>query len=148
MDSVSPSRREHEIQIGRMRLQYLLETSERTDYSRLGAARVVEVRADKAIILGGAGTSPCGSRTERLNLRVETLSSIWFMTDAPSQSSATACSQLGSMISLPLRAARPRATFFSCLGARLRATAAGRRRSEAFTPPPRSPTPSPPAPSA
>jgi hypothetical protein len=34
-------------------------------------------------------------------LRVETLSSIWFMAHAPSQSSAKACSQLGSTISFP-----------------------------------------------
>jgi len=35
----------------------------------------------------GAGTSPSGSRTERANLRVETLISIWFMAHLPSQSS-------------------------------------------------------------
>ena len=34
----------------------------------------------------GAGTSPSGSRTERANLRVETLISIWFMAHLPSQS--------------------------------------------------------------
>jgi hypothetical protein len=49
----------------------------------------------------GAGTSPSGSRTERANLRVETLISIWFMAHLPSQSSATAASQLGRACSLP-----------------------------------------------
>src|SRR4029077_19286712 len=48
-----------------------------------------------------AGTSPSGSRTERANLRVETLISIWFMAHLPSQSSATAASQLGRACSLP-----------------------------------------------
>src|SRR6516164_7463394 len=49
----------------------------------------------------GAGTSPSGSRTERANLRVETLISIWFMAHLPSQFSATAASQLGRTCSLP-----------------------------------------------
>src|SRR6266540_6082100 len=43
----------------------------------------------------GAGTSPSGSRTERANLRVETLISIWFIAHLPSQFSETAASQLG-----------------------------------------------------
>src|ERR1700674_4229141 len=38
----------------------------------------------------GAGPSPSGKRTERLNLRVETLISIWFMAHLPSQSSVVA----------------------------------------------------------
>ena len=54
----------------------------------------------------GAGTSPSGSRTERANLRVETLISIWFMAHLPSQSSATAASQLGRACSLPSSEAR------------------------------------------
>ena len=36
----------------------------------------------------GAGTSPSGSRTERLKCRVETLISIWFIAHLPSKSSA------------------------------------------------------------
>src|SRR6516225_6611945 len=47
---------------------------------------------------GGAGTSPSGSRTDRANLRVATLISIWFTAHLPSQSSATAASQLGTGI--------------------------------------------------
>src|SRR6266571_7315045 len=49
----------------------------------------------------GAGTSPSGSRTDRANLRVATLINIWFMAHLPSQSSATAASQLGTGRSFP-----------------------------------------------
>src|SRR5436309_6620402 len=48
-----------------------------------------------------AGTSPSGKRTERPNLRVETLISIWFIAQLPSQSSLNAASQLESACSLP-----------------------------------------------
>jgi hypothetical protein len=51
----------------------------------------------------GAGTSPSGSRTARRNFRVDTLISIRFIAHLPSQSSATACSQLGSASSWPAR---------------------------------------------
>ena len=45
----------------------------------------------------GAGRDATpGSRTERANLRVETLINIWFIAQRPSQSSPTALSQLGS----------------------------------------------------
>src|SRR6267142_4175680 len=50
----------------------------------------------------GAGTSPSGNRTARLNLRVDTLISIKFIAHWPSQSSSTACSQLASGSSFPL----------------------------------------------
>src|SRR5271169_2286816 len=49
----------------------------------------------------GAGTSPAGNRTDRANLRVATLISIWFIAHLPSQSSATDASQLGRACSLP-----------------------------------------------
>ena len=42
------------------------------------------------------GRSPSGSRTARLSLRVDTLISIRFMAQRPSQSSACAAVQLGS----------------------------------------------------
>jgi type VI secretion system protein ImpJ len=58
MDTVSPTRREHEIQIGKMRLQYLLETSERRGYVCLGVARVAELRADKTVILDEGYIAP------------------------------------------------------------------------------------------
>ena len=44
---------------------------------------------------------PPEGRTARRNFRVETLMSIRFIAHRPSQSSATACSQLGSTISWP-----------------------------------------------
>jgi hypothetical protein len=53
-----------------------------------------------------ARTSPSGNRTERPNLRVETLMSIWFMAHLPSQFSATAASQLGTGL-LSVEAAKP-----------------------------------------
>src|SRR5437763_3890564 len=49
----------------------------------------------------GPGASPSGNRTDRANLRVATLISIWFMAHFPSQSSATAASQLGTGCSFP-----------------------------------------------
>ena len=45
--------------------------------------------------------SAAGNRTDRANLRVATLISIWFMAHLPSQSSATDASQLGRACSLP-----------------------------------------------
>ena len=57
----------------------------------------------------GAGTSPSGNRTARLNLRVDTLISIGFTAHWPSQSSSTACSQLASASSFPRRARVPEA---------------------------------------
>src|SRR5215471_15839474 len=51
-----------------------------------------------------AGTSSSGRRRARPNLRVETLISIRFSAHWPSQSSASAASQLGNAISPPSRA--------------------------------------------
>src|SRR5664280_2908961 len=48
-----------------------------------------------------AGTSPPGNRTDLAYLRVATLINIWFMDHLPSQSSATAASQLGTASSFP-----------------------------------------------
>lgn len=50
---------------------------------------------------GGAGTSPSDSRTARPNRRVDTLISIRFIAQRPSQSSAAAVSQLGIVTSRP-----------------------------------------------
>src|SRR5260221_10974825 len=47
------------------------------------------------------GISPSGSRTARLSLRVDTLISIRFMAQRPSQSSACAALQVGSATSWP-----------------------------------------------
>src|SRR5262249_3093000 len=55
----------------------------------------------------GPGTSPSGNRTDRANLRVATLISIWFIAHFPSQSPATATSPLpprsGSLLPLKPR---------------------------------------------
>jgi hypothetical protein len=56
------------------------------------------------------GRSPSGSRTARLSLRVDTLISIRFMAQRPSQSSAWAALQLGSAISWPPLRTRGRRT--------------------------------------
>ncbi len=59
---------------------------------------------------GPAGTSPSGSRTARPKRRVGTPTSIRFIAQRPSQSSATARSQLGSATSWPPCRTRGRPT--------------------------------------
>src|SRR3974377_1298743 len=54
-----------------------------------------------------AGTSPSGNRTERANLRVETLISIWFMAHLPRTSSATRPSRAGHTCLLALEPGNP-----------------------------------------
>ena len=55
------------------------------------------------------GRSPSGSRTARLSLRVDTLISIRFIAQRPSQSSACAAVQVGSGSFTAVEAAHPRA---------------------------------------
>ncbi|HME20242.1 MAG TPA: type VI secretion system baseplate subunit TssK [Acetobacteraceae bacterium] len=50
-DTHSASPQPAELQVGRLRLRYLLETDERTGYLCMGLARVTEVTADRRIIL-------------------------------------------------------------------------------------------------
>ena len=50
-DTHSASPQPAELQIGRLRLRYLLETDERTGYLCIGLARVTEVTADRRIVL-------------------------------------------------------------------------------------------------
>ena len=50
-DTHSASPQPAELQVGRLRLRYLLETDERTGYLCIGLARVTEVTADRRIIL-------------------------------------------------------------------------------------------------
>jgi type VI secretion system protein ImpJ len=50
-DSVAGFDGQANIQIGRLRFRYLLETEERAGYSCLGLARIVEVRPDRSIVL-------------------------------------------------------------------------------------------------
>jgi type VI secretion system protein ImpJ len=50
-DTHSASPQPAELQVGRLRMRYLLETDERTGYLTIGLARVTEVAADRRIIL-------------------------------------------------------------------------------------------------
>src|SRR5690606_20296685 len=59
IDSVAGAETEARIQVGKLRFKYLLETSERAGYACLGIARVVEVRADKNVIIDDKYIAPC-----------------------------------------------------------------------------------------
>lgn len=50
-DTHSASPQPAELQVGRLRLRYLLETDERTGYLSIGVARVTEVTADRRVVL-------------------------------------------------------------------------------------------------
>jgi type VI secretion system protein ImpJ len=50
-DAIAGSDTSADLEIGKLRLRYALESSERAGYVSLGLARVVEVRSDKAVIL-------------------------------------------------------------------------------------------------
>ena len=50
-DTHSASPQPAELQIGRLRLRYLLETDERTGYLCIGLARITEVTADRRVML-------------------------------------------------------------------------------------------------
>lgn len=50
-DTVSGFEGQANLQVGRLRLRYLLETEERAGYTCLGLARIVEVRPDRVIVL-------------------------------------------------------------------------------------------------
>lgn len=59
IDSVAGAETEARIQVGKLRFRYLLETSERAGYACLGIARVVEVRADKNVVIDDKYIAPC-----------------------------------------------------------------------------------------
>ena len=48
-----------QLRVGKLRLRFLLESEERAGYGCLGLARVVEVRADKNIVLDDGYIPPC-----------------------------------------------------------------------------------------
>jgi type VI secretion system protein ImpJ len=50
-DAIAGNETEAPIQIGKLRFRYLLDTSERAGYVCLGLARIVEIRADKNVVL-------------------------------------------------------------------------------------------------
>ena len=58
-DANADSESRAQLKIGRLRLRLLLETDERAGYVCLGLARVIEVRADKSIVLDDGYIPPC-----------------------------------------------------------------------------------------
>jgi type VI secretion system protein ImpJ len=58
-DTHSDSTLPAELQVGRPRLRFLLESEERAGFSCLGLARVVEVQADRKVVVDGNFVPPC-----------------------------------------------------------------------------------------
>ena len=58
-DTHSDSTMPADLSVGRLRLRYLLETGEVAGYSRLGLARIVEVQADRRVVLDDRYIPPC-----------------------------------------------------------------------------------------
>jgi|JI10StandDraft_1071094.scaffolds.fasta_scaffold01421_23 type VI secretion system protein ImpJ len=58
-DTHSDSTISAELSVGRLRLRYLLDTSELAGYSRLGLARIIEVQADRRVLLDDRYVPPC-----------------------------------------------------------------------------------------
>ena len=58
-DTHSDSPISAELQIGRLRLRYLLDSAELAGYSRLGLARIIEVQADRRVMLDDRFVPPC-----------------------------------------------------------------------------------------
>jgi type VI secretion system protein ImpJ len=57
-DIIAGSDAEAPVQIGKLRLRYLLETADRAGYVCLGLARIIEIRADKNIVLDEGYIAP------------------------------------------------------------------------------------------
>ena len=58
-DTHSDSTLAADLSIGRLRMRYMLETEERAGYACLGLARIVEVQADRRVILDDRFIPPC-----------------------------------------------------------------------------------------
>jgi type VI secretion system protein ImpJ len=58
-DSIEGAETEAQIQVGKLRLRYALETRERAGYVSLGLARIVDVRADRSVLLDDKYIAPC-----------------------------------------------------------------------------------------
>jgi type VI secretion system protein ImpJ len=58
-DSIEGAETEAQIQVGKLRLRYALETRERAGYVSLGIARIVDVRADRSVLLDDKYIAPC-----------------------------------------------------------------------------------------
>src|SRR5579883_1695207 len=74
IDSVAGMDTEAPVQVAKLRLTYLLETSERAGYVCLGLARIVEMRADKNIVIDERYIAPslnCGAQQPLLGFLAE-----------------------------------------------------------------------------
>ncbi|UFN47772.1 type VI secretion system baseplate subunit TssK [Roseomonas sp. OT10] len=58
-DTHSDSTLPAELQVGRLRLRYLLESEERAGFTCLGLARIVEVQADRRVLIDERFIPPC-----------------------------------------------------------------------------------------
>ncbi|HEX6842558.1 MAG TPA: type VI secretion system baseplate subunit TssK, partial [Stellaceae bacterium] len=58
-DTIAGAEAEAQIQVGKLRLRYALATSDRTGYISLGVARIIEVRADRSVLLDDKYIAPC-----------------------------------------------------------------------------------------
>jgi type VI secretion system protein ImpJ len=58
-DTIAGAEAEAQIQVGKLRLRYALATADRTGYISLGAARIIEVRADRSVLLDDKYIAPC-----------------------------------------------------------------------------------------
>jgi type VI secretion system protein ImpJ len=58
-DAVAGAETRAQLRIGKLRLRYALETSDRSGYLSIGLARIVEVRSDKSVVLDDGFIAPC-----------------------------------------------------------------------------------------
>src|SRR5580658_3270987 len=58
-DTIEGAETEAQIQVGKLRLRYALETRERAGYVSLGLVRIVDVRADRSVLLDDKYIAPC-----------------------------------------------------------------------------------------
>src|SRR5216684_1156589 len=58
-DTIAGAEAEAQIQVGKLRLRYALATAERAGYISLGVARIIEVRADRSVLIDDKYVAPC-----------------------------------------------------------------------------------------
>ncbi len=58
-DTIAGAEAEAQIQVGKLRLRYALATAERAGYISLGVARIIEVRADRSVLIDDKYIAPC-----------------------------------------------------------------------------------------
>jgi type VI secretion system protein ImpJ len=57
-DTIAGAEAEAQIQVGKLRLRYALATAERAGYISLGVARIIEVRADRSVLIDDKYIAP------------------------------------------------------------------------------------------